>query len=262
MLSKGMRPKAIAVAATLVLTAGGLSTATIGRCRAGIHAIRPRRSLRAGPAVRCPGLPRRVPRLRRPGGQGRAPTASAPSSDVAGRAVAWAYFSNNWFEGEIRFPAARRRDDRRRRASPVHPPDGALGFGAGPDPNFSMRSIAEGEWDAELDRWCAGRRGHRDPAAGRVRHRGERRLVPLERALERRRANRLAGPDAGRRAGALPRRLPARRRDLRRTRAPTTSPGSSTRTSAAGRRPPGTMPGATTRATTSSTGSGSPTTAR
>ena len=73
---------------------------------------------------------------------------------VAGRDVAWAYFSNYWFDGEIEFPT---------RAVELIDSEGTVpfirlmarsGFGEGRDPNFSMRSIAEGQWDQDLHRWC------------------------------------------------------------------------------------------------------------
>ena len=100
-----------------------------------------------------------------------------------------------------------------------------------------------------------------DSTTGRVRHRGQRRLVSLERALERRRR----GPTAtatrswptGRRAFAT--RIAASSTSVA-PRAPTTSPGSSTSTLAAGPRSPGTGSPATTRATPMSIGSGSATT--
>ena len=75
---------------------------------------------------------------------------------LAGRPIAWAYFSDNWFHGRINFP--------RRDVGAILDADrlpfirlmARSDFGRGADPNFSMHSIADGEWDAELEDWCEG----------------------------------------------------------------------------------------------------------
>jgi hypothetical protein len=148
-----MQPKAIAAATMVVLTAGGLATATLGgavppaECDTSEEAcvLVPPTSAQAyhaafpdfgGPEDRV-----EAPRLRR-------------FERAADRDVAWAYFSNNWFDGEIRFPT---------RAVELIYAEGTVpfvrlmarsGFGGGSDPNFSMRSIANGRWDADLRQWC------------------------------------------------------------------------------------------------------------
>lgn len=73
---------------------------------------------------------------------------------TAGRPVAWAYFSNNWFDGRIRFPTAAVETIGAAGRVPFIRLMARSGFGRGRDPNFSMRSIAEGEWDQDLRGWC------------------------------------------------------------------------------------------------------------
>jgi len=55
----------------------------------------------------------------------------------AGRRIVWAYFSNNWLRGRIRFPAARVRTISQAGRGPVHPNDGPVRMGAAaPIPTF------------------------------------------------------------------------------------------------------------------------------
>lgn len=75
--------------------------------------------------------------------------------DAAGRDVAWAYFSNNWFHGNIRFPTGDVETIADAGRVPFIRLMARSGFGAGADPNFSMQSIAEGDWDADLHDWCS-----------------------------------------------------------------------------------------------------------
>jgi hypothetical protein len=77
---------------------------------------------------------------------------------LSGSPVAWAYFSNNWFRGRIRFPSHAVREVNRTGAVPFVRLMARSGYGHGPDPNFSMQSIADGSWDADLRRWCDGAR--------------------------------------------------------------------------------------------------------
>ncbi|MEK6328291.1 MAG: glycosyl hydrolase [Actinomycetota bacterium] len=70
------------------------------------------------------------------------------------RRIAWAYFSNNWLEGRIHFPAQNVRAIARAGRVPFIRMMARSGFAAGPDPNFKMRSIAAGAWDPELTEWC------------------------------------------------------------------------------------------------------------
>jgi hypothetical protein len=73
---------------------------------------------------------------------------------LAGRRLAWVYFSNNWWDGRIRFP----RGDVRRIVETGRVPFVRLmarsDYGRGPDANFSMDSLVDGEWDPQLRRWC------------------------------------------------------------------------------------------------------------
>lgn len=77
---------------------------------------------------------------------------------LSGRRIAWAYFSNNWFGGRIRFPAEHVRTIARMGRVPFIRMMARSGFHHGRDPNFSMQSIADGSWDPELGRWCDGAR--------------------------------------------------------------------------------------------------------
>jgi hypothetical protein len=74
---------------------------------------------------------------------------------LAGRKLGWVYFSNNWWDGEIRFP----RGDVERIARMGRVPFVRLmarsDWNLTPDPNFSTQSIATGSWDTDLHRWCA-----------------------------------------------------------------------------------------------------------
>jgi Glycosyl hydrolase family 26 len=72
--------------------------------------------------------------------------------------LAWAYFSNNWFGGRIHFPTKDVREVTHAGAVPFVRLMARSGYGHGPDPNFSMRSIAQGRWDTDLRRWCDGAR--------------------------------------------------------------------------------------------------------
>ena len=73
---------------------------------------------------------------------------------LAKRRIAWAYFSNNWFRGRVRFPARHVRQIERAGRVPFIRIMARSGFGDGPDPHFKMRSIAGGAWDSELIEWC------------------------------------------------------------------------------------------------------------
>jgi hypothetical protein len=72
---------------------------------------------------------------------------------LAGRRLAWVYFSNNWWEGEIRFP----RGDIERVAGMGRVPFVRLMARSvwregDADPVFSMQSIAGGAWDEGIHR--------------------------------------------------------------------------------------------------------------
>jgi hypothetical protein len=66
------------------------------------------------------------------------------------------YFSNNWWDGEIRFP----RGDVERvadmgRVPPVRLMARSVWNTGRPDPIFSMQTIADGTWDGPIRGWCA-----------------------------------------------------------------------------------------------------------
>jgi hypothetical protein len=109
---------------------------------------------------------------------------------LAGRRIAWAYFSNNWFDGEIRFPSRDVRRIHRAGRLPFVRLMARSGFG----PRSRSQLLDGVDRQRRVGRRVGGlvREGRRPhpPPAGRVRHRGQRRLVPLERALERRRPHR------------------------------------------------------------------------
>jgi hypothetical protein len=73
---------------------------------------------------------------------------------LAGRRIAWAYFSNNWFRRRIRFPARNVRRVLSAGSVPFIRMMARSGFGPGPEPNFPMQSIIYGDWDRQLTRWC------------------------------------------------------------------------------------------------------------
>ena len=85
---------------------------------------------------------------------------------LAGRKLAWVYFSNNWWDGEIRFP----RGDVERVSAMGRVPFVRLMARSvwregKADPVFSMQSIADGSWDPAIHDWCAGRRGRDRPTS-------------------------------------------------------------------------------------------------
>ncbi len=76
---------------------------------------------------------------------------------LAGRKLAWVYFSNNWWDGEVRFP----RGDVERVSAMGRVPFVRLMARSvwregKADPVFSMQSIADGSWDPAIHDWCAG----------------------------------------------------------------------------------------------------------
>ncbi len=148
-----MHPKATAVAALMVLTAGGLASATMGGAAKGATC-----DPAAEACVLVPPTDAQAYHAAFPDFGGTEDHVEADRlrrfEHAAGRDVAWAYFSNNWFDGEIEFPTE---------AVGLIDSEGTVpfirlmarsGFGKGRDPNFTMRSIAEGAWDKDLRRWC------------------------------------------------------------------------------------------------------------
>ena len=74
---------------------------------------------------------------------------------LAGKDITWAYMSNNWWRGRIRFPAGDVAEVADAGRLPFIRLMARSGWRQGADPNFSMESIASGEWDPELREWCA-----------------------------------------------------------------------------------------------------------
>lgn len=72
---------------------------------------------------------------------------------LAGRKIAWAYFSNNWFDGRIAFPTTNVRRVLRAGRLPFIRMMARSGWSV-PDPNYSMSSIIAGAWDTQIFRWC------------------------------------------------------------------------------------------------------------
>ncbi len=141
------------MAALMVLTAGGLATATMGGAAKGAT---------CDPAEDACVL---VPPTDAQAYHAAFPDFGGPEDyverdrlrhfeHVAGRDVAWAYFSNNWFDGEVEFPTDAVELIDSEGTVPFIRLMARSGFSEGRDPNFSMRSIAEGEWDKDLHRWC------------------------------------------------------------------------------------------------------------
>jgi hypothetical protein len=78
---------------------------------------------------------------------------------LARKRISWAYFSNNWLGGRVRFPIGRVKTISRAGRLPFVRVMPRSGWGHGVDPHFSLGSIVEGRWDAELTRWCDRARG-------------------------------------------------------------------------------------------------------
>jgi hypothetical protein len=148
-----MQPKAIAAATLVVLTAGGLATATMG------GAVLPATCDASEDAcVLVPPTDAQAYHAAFPdfgGSEDRVEASRLRRFErAADREVAWAYFSDNWFGGEIRFPAGAVELISSEGTTPFVRLMARSGFGRGKDPNFSMRSIAKGRWDEELGEWC------------------------------------------------------------------------------------------------------------
>jgi hypothetical protein len=78
---------------------------------------------------------------------------------LAGKRISWAYFSNNWLGGRVRFPAGRVNTISSAGRLPFIRLMPRSGWGHGVDPNFPLRRIVEGDWDTELAHWCERARG-------------------------------------------------------------------------------------------------------
>jgi hypothetical protein len=73
---------------------------------------------------------------------------------LAGRRIAWAYFSDNWLGGRVRFPSHDVGVISRAGRTPFVRIMARSGWARGPDPNFSLRRIDAGAWDSEISDWC------------------------------------------------------------------------------------------------------------
>lgn len=80
-----------------------------------------------------------------------------------GRRIAWAYFSNNWLRGRIRFPGKDVAAIESAHRVPFIRLMARSGFDRGPDPNFRLQSIIRGDWDPQLERWCTRARAVASP---------------------------------------------------------------------------------------------------
>lgn len=74
---------------------------------------------------------------------------------AAGKRLAWVYFSNNWWDGRIAFPDRHVERLARLGRVPFIRLMARSGHGRGADPNFSLASIAGGDWDSDLRHWCS-----------------------------------------------------------------------------------------------------------
>ena len=74
---------------------------------------------------------------------------------LAGRPVAWAYFSDNWTDG-IRFPGSEVATISAAGRVPFIRMMARSDYGeGGPDERYTMQSILDGAWDPDLRAWCA-----------------------------------------------------------------------------------------------------------
>ncbi|MCL4232012.1 MAG: beta-mannanase [Dehalococcoidia bacterium] len=90
------------------------------------------------------------------GGEEDRVTAGAISSftALAGKPIAWAYFSDNWFDG-ISFPAASARAAHDAGAIPfIRMMPRSTWDEEGPDPVYSLAAIAGGQFDDSLRQWA------------------------------------------------------------------------------------------------------------
>ncbi|MFI5025216.1 MAG: glycoside hydrolase family 26 protein [Solirubrobacterales bacterium] len=148
-----MNPKSIAAATLVVLTAGGLASATMGGAARGETC-----DASDGECVLVPPTDAQAYHAAFPDFGGPEDYVERDRlehfEDAAKRDVAWAYFSNNWFDGEIRFPTGAVELIDSEGTVPFIRLMARSGFRQGADPNFSMRSIARGDWDDQLTEWC------------------------------------------------------------------------------------------------------------
>lgn len=83
---------------------------------------------------------------------------------LAGKRIAWAYFSNHWLNGEIRFPQKNFEECRK---AGVIPYIGLLPWSRmdryKQDPLFSMEAIINGRFDEEIRQWARDARDTRYP---------------------------------------------------------------------------------------------------
>jgi hypothetical protein len=85
----------------------------------------------------------------------------------AGRPIAWAYFSNNWFHRTIRFPAKNARRIARTGSIPFVRLMARSNWHSAQDPNYTLASIASGDWDVAphggIRPWCDGAAAYGKP---------------------------------------------------------------------------------------------------
>jgi hypothetical protein len=73
---------------------------------------------------------------------------------VAGKRLAWVYFSNNWWHGKIRFPARAMGTIFAAHRTPFVRLMARSSWRPGRDAHFTMESIVDGRWDSRLRSWC------------------------------------------------------------------------------------------------------------
>lgn len=83
---------------------------------------------------------------------------------LAGKRISWAYFSNHWLNGEIRFPRANVEACRRQGVIPyIRMLPWSRLVQHQPDPIFSMQAIINGQFDAPIREWARNARDTQYP---------------------------------------------------------------------------------------------------
>src|SRR5581483_5100290 len=76
----------------------------------------------------------------------------------AGKPIAWAYFSNNWFNRTIKFPLKNVKTIEQAGSVPFIRMMPRSNWRSAQDPNYTLASIAAGKWDRTsrggLVPWC------------------------------------------------------------------------------------------------------------
>jgi beta-mannanase len=84
--------------------------------------------------------------------------------ELSGKKMAWAYFSDNWLDGVIRFPAANVEACQQMHVIPyIRLSPWSEMVDSHPDKIFSMQKIIDGKFDLALSKWAAQARDSRIP---------------------------------------------------------------------------------------------------